>query len=397
VGFCALLGLLAGGDAWLSRWKNRRTLGPFVLQTVLGQGGMGVVYRARHLVSGQTVALKVLHPRWSAREDLRLRFLREAQALTRLAHPNIVRVLETGAVGDRGYISMELLAGVPLSASLRAQGPLAPTLVVELLAACCDALAHVHAAGLVHGDIKSANLFLLDPADLAPAAAHGWRPRIKLMDFGLAQCIDDGGRAEGCAGTPAYMAPEQLRRQPLDARSDLYSLGVVGYEALAGRLPAEGEVPLGRPDVPAALDRLLAQMLAREPADRPASAAALGIRLRELRAGGALSEPLPAALPALPALVREGADAPERDTDTIVLSPTSWQGLLRQAQNGLAQGQVTQGQVLLMDCLAALEQTLAALSEEEREAYCRSHREVGAVLALQRRLSPGRPLQQEVR
>jgi serine/threonine-protein kinase len=386
LGFCGVLTLFAGIDWRLSRWKNRRYLGPFFLEKTLGQGGMGVVHRARHVVTGQTVALKVLHPQWMDREDLRLRFLQEAQVLTRLEHPNVVRVFETGAVGDRGYISMELLKGMPLSDYLRQQGPLAPEIVVELLLAACGALAHVHASGLVHGDVKSANLFLLEPEDLAPAVRHGWRPRIKLMDFGLAQCLEAEALAPtSLDGTPAYMPPEQLQGRPLDVRSDLYSLGVVAYEALTGQLPFEGGdfIPLKqrRSEIPAALERLLMRMLALSRTDRPASAEELIARLQTLRRGGD-----PAAL--LTAVASRALPAPSPEVDA-----GSWQSFFLEAKINLSEGRITEGQVLLIQCLTALGETLYPLSEVDREAYYQHHEEIAAALELNRRLSLGQGAQ----
>ena len=403
-GLCGALTLLAGVDSRLSRWKNQRYLGPFFLEKILGQGGMGIVYRARHVVTGQPVALKVLHPKWSDREDLRFRFLREAQVLTQLAHPNVIKVYETGAVGDRGYISMELLKGMPLSAYLRQEGPLAPEILVEILLATCGALAHVHAGGLVHGDVKSANLFLLEPDDLAPSVAHGWRPRIKLMDFGLAQGIwsEVPALPASLDGTPAYMSPEQLQGKPLDARSDLYSLGVVAYEALTGQLPFEGDregslllhiqsgrfVPLRqrRPEVPAALDRLLSRMLALSRADRPGSAEELSALLRALRLSGE-SGPHPVAAFWLPVAAASSMD--ESQT-SIVVSPASWQSLFRATRTALAEGRITEGQVLLIECLAALGETLHSMPEDDREAYCRHNGDIAIALELNRRLSQGR-------
>lgn len=389
LGFCGVLALLAGVDGRLSRWKNRRFLGPFVLEKTLGQGGMGIVYQARHAMTGQTVALKVLHPQWSEREDLRLRFLREAQVLTRFDHPNVVRVFETGAIGDRGYISMELLKGMPLSSYLRQEGPLAPEVVVELLLAACGALAHVHAAGLVHGDVKSANLFLLEPEDLALSVAQGWRPRIKLMDFGLVQHIGTESIAS-LDGTPACMSPEQLQGRPLDARSDLYSLGVVAYEALTGQPPFEGNregsllwriqtgdfIPLRkrRPEVSATFERLIGKLLAVSRTDRPASAEDLSALLRALRQGGD-----PGAVPSSPLL------------PALVAAPSlvPWKNLFQEAAANLARGRITEGQVLLMQCLAELGETLHPMSEQDRETYCRQHEEITAALELHRRLSGG--------
>lgn len=393
LGFCGILTLLAGVDWRLSQWKNRRFLGPFVLEKTLGQGGMGVVHRARHAMTGQTVALKVLHPRWIEREDLRLRFLHEAQVLTRFDHPNVVRVFETGAIGDRGYISMELLKGMPLSSYLRREGPLAPEVVVELLLAACGALAHVHAAGLVHGDVKSANLFLLEPDDLALAVAQGWRPRIKLMDFGLVQRIGSESLVLPASldGTPACMSPEQLQGRPLDARSDLYSLGVVAYEALTGQPPFEGNregsllwhiqtgdfIPLRkrRPEVSSAFEQVVARLLAVSRADRPALAEDLSALLRALRQGGD-----PGALPSSPAL------------PSLVAAPSlvPWKNLFQEAAASLARGRITEGQVLLMQCLAELGETLHPMSEEDRETYCRQHEEITVALELHRRLSQGR-------
>lgn len=374
-GFTGALGLLAGLDVRLSRWKNQRYLGPFFLEKVLGQGGMGVVYRARHVISGQTVALKAIHPRWLDREDLRLRFLREAQALTRLDHPGVVRVFETGAVGDRGYISMELLKGKPLSEHLRQEGPLAPEVVIELLYAACGALAHVHANGLVHGDVKSANLFLLDPEELATAVEQGWRPRIKLMDFGLARRIDGDVQPAGLDGTPAYLSPEQIQGRPLDARSDLYSVGVLACEALDGEAKAsDGKIFRD-------LSRLLSRLRSFDPAERPGSAEEVRALLRSLRRQGGAGAP--AGGPEPRAAVQ---DLPPPAPPSRKEEP--WKALLGEAQAALAAGRLLEGQVRLVECLTALGEALAPLSEESRESYCRDHREVGAALALHRRLSP---------
>jgi serine/threonine protein kinase len=273
---------------------------------------------------------------------------------------------------------MELLKGMPLSDYLKREGPLAPEVAVELLLAACAALAHVHAGGLLHGDVKSANLFLLEPDDFASSVRYGWRPRIKLMDFGLAQCLETAlAPPASLDGTPAYMPPEQLQGRPLDARSDLYSLGVVACEALTGRLPFAMDGEGSPPAIPAALARLVASMLAPSRADRPASADELAALLRALRQGreeGALPT---AAMPRLP-------------EPPLEVEAESWQGFFREAKINLAAGRGTEGQVLLIQCLAALGEALRPLSEEDRESYCRDHAEIAAALELNRRLSLGR-------
>jgi serine/threonine protein kinase len=363
LGFTGVLALLALADQRLTRWKSANYLGPYRLFEVLGEGGMGMVHRARHVVTGQTVALKVLHPRRTAGEGHRLRFLREARILTGLEHPNIVRVFDTGEIGGRGYISMELLAGVSLRELVKRRGPLPFDAVRAVLTAALDALGYVHRQGIVHRDVKSDNLFLLvDPAAPLPEDEADWRRRVKLMDFGLARsagALTLTGR-QALLGTLAYMPPELLQGKPPDARSDLYSLGVAAYEALTGRLPFEGEdeaallariqtagpVPLRtlRSDVPPDLEERVEGLMARD-----------------------LTPCLPLPSPSSPT----GGEG--------------WQVRFQQAQAFLAENRSTEAQVLLVECLADLKETLLPLEPGQREIYCRQHG-VAAVLDLAHRL-----------
>lgn len=394
LGFAGALSLVTLVDRRLTEWKSSRYLGPYRLRETLGEGGMGVVYRARDVVSGRIVALKVLHPRMTEQEEHRLRFLREARILTRLEHPNIVQVFETGEIGGRGYICMELLAGLSLRRLVRRRGPLPAEAVRAILAAACDALGYVHGRGIVHRDVKSDNLFLLEPLVALPVDEAGWRRRVRLMDFGLARSLDmntlTGRRA--LLGTLAYMPPEQLRGEGLDARSDLYSLGVVAYEALTGRLPFEADdegsllariqtadpVPLRRlrPEIPEALARIVEAMLARDPAQRPASAEALGELLAHLGRSGEV-----------PAVPSEAPAAEPQRVEGIGEGPGTWRGRYEEARRLAQEGHATEAQVLMMECLAELKTTLLALDPDQRELYCRQHG-VAAALDLMDRLSP---------
>ncbi|HEX4963545.1 MAG TPA: FG-GAP-like repeat-containing protein [Thermoanaerobaculia bacterium] len=397
-GFAGALGLLSFADRRLGAWRSSHHLGSYRLQELLGEGGMGAVYRARNVVTGKTVALKVLHPWMMETEEHRVRFLREGRILARLEHPNVVKVFETGEVDGRGYISMELLAGVPLRWLVRQRGPLPPAAVRALLAACCDALGYVHRRGVVHRDVKSDNLFLLEPEAALPVDEAGWQRRLRLMDFGLAHASDMNtltGRP-ALLGTLAYMPPEQLLGQALDARSDLYSLGVVAYEALTGRLPFEAgdegsllaciqtaePVPLGqwRPDLPVPLTRLIEGMLSRSPRGRPASAEALSAALAALgRSEG--GEP-----DVRGALGETGASVGATAADEPAVGSETWQELYREALCRLEEGRTTEAHVLTVECLAELRKALLPLENEQRESYCRQHG-VAAALELMGRLS----------
>jgi serine/threonine protein kinase len=200
----------------------------------IGKGGMARVYLAQDLVSREPVAVKVLSSNHVKDAAARERFLREARAVAGLQHQNIVRIIDTGERGDGApYLVMEYLFGESLGDCLRREQKIAPGLALPILCRVASALAAAHNAGIVHRDVKPDNLFLLgepgDPYD------------VKLLDFGFAKVRDSRMTASGMTmGTPEYMAPEQALSDPVDARTDIYSLGAVAYRMLTGELPFRG-------------------------------------------------------------------------------------------------------------------------------------------------------------
>jgi len=208
--------------------------GAIEIEEEIGRGGMGAVYRARHRALGRPVAVKFLPPALAAQPSFRERFAREAQVLGRLSHARIVAVHDCGEQDGQPYIVMEYVDGAPLSAHL----PLPAERAAALGEQVCEALAYAHARGVVHRDIKPDNL-LLD--------ADGG---VKVADFGIARLGGDGPAItapQQTAGTPHYQAPEALAGAPPDPRMDLYSLGVVLYQAVSGRLPVGDVTPLPGP------------------------------------------------------------------------------------------------------------------------------------------------------
>jgi serine/threonine-protein kinase len=208
--------------------------GEYSLDREIGRGGMGVVYLAREVRLARPVAIKVLPPSLGARPGLRDAFLGEAQLAARLTHPNIVPVYAMGERGGFAYIVMAYVEGITLGERIRTRGPLLPGQAARMLREVSWALAYAHAAGIVHRDVSAENIVLERGTD-----------RAIVMDFGIASAmyaaaVTEDGRVMGNAH---YVSPEQAVGEPVDARSDLYSLGVVGFYALTGRLPFEGESP----------------------------------------------------------------------------------------------------------------------------------------------------------
>lgn len=256
------------------------TLGSrYTLVEVLGTGGMATVWRARDEVLGREVAVKVLSPQYAADPGFLARFEREARHAASVSNPRLVTVFDSGI--DRGtpFLVMELVTGQTLRQVLAEAGPLPAGQAVAIAAAVCEGLDAAHAAGLVHRDITPANIML----------AGG---DVKILDFGIARA---DGTAAGTAtgtilGTAAYLSPEQSAGYPAGPQSDLYSLGCVLFEMLTGSPPFTAESPVGiayrqvhddpgppsarRPGLPASLDVITARLLAKNPADRPVSAAA---------------------------------------------------------------------------------------------------------------------------
>ncbi len=264
--------------------------GKYVVDRVLAAGGMGVVVVAEHVDLHRRVALKFLH-RGAQGHGAIERFLREARAAAQLESVHVARTLDTGKLDDGSpYIVMELLEGRDLEEELRSRAALALEDVALYLLHACDALAEAHRLGIVHRDLKPSNLFLTKGPDGAP--------RVKVLDFGISKLapLGDGGgaltSAESVFGSPAYMSPEQMRSaRDVDERADIWSLGVVLYELLTGRLPFEGrsavEIALCvaqkeppalrglRPELPEGVDAIVTRCLAKDARDRFADVAEL--------------------------------------------------------------------------------------------------------------------------
>jgi eukaryotic-like serine/threonine-protein kinase len=246
---------------------------------------MAVVYLARDTDLGRPVAVKVLADNLADDLDLRRRFVREARLAARLSHPNVVGVYDAGEDDDRPYIVMECVDGESLAERLRRDGPLEPALVTELALQACAGLEHAHRAGLIHRDVKPANLLLTSDGTL------------KIADFGIAHAAEGTRLTEvgTVLGTAAYLSPEQAYGEPVTPASDLYSLGACLYELLAGRPPygyetlgellarRQAGAPPRLEGVPSPLEAAIVRCLALEPADRPPSAAVLAHDLAAAR------------------------------------------------------------------------------------------------------------------
>ena len=216
--------------------------GQFQILQKIGSGGMGSVYKAAQPAMNRMVAVKILHPKLTNRRDLVSRFRREARAMSHLEHPNTVKVLLYGELEDGSlYIVMEYLEGRNLNQVVRKEGPLPVERAVPVLIQVCGALQEAHLQGIIHRDLKPENIFL--------STNGGLRDYPKVLDFGLAKVTERELRPgfimltqEGMVfGTPEFMSPEQAQGKVLDARSDIYSLAVILYEVLTGKLPFDAK------------------------------------------------------------------------------------------------------------------------------------------------------------
>jgi eukaryotic-like serine/threonine-protein kinase len=279
-----------------TRRESTLTTGSMVsayqIERTIGSGGMGSVFCARHVLDGHIAALKVLREDQLRQSRAIDRMMREAAVLASVQHPGIPRFFECGTLPDnRPWIAMELVDGQPLSRVLVAGAKLSHEVVIELVSQIADVLAAAHARGITHRDLKPENV-LLTPDDT--------RYPLRVIDWGIAihQSTPRFTNHDEAIGTPTYMAPEQARGGPATSRTDVYGLGIVAYQALAGRAPFVADNPieilvqhlsspvpeLARrcPDAPVGLCELIEQMLAKRGDDRP-TAAQVRHTLRELR------------------------------------------------------------------------------------------------------------------
>ncbi|HEY1101100.1 MAG TPA: serine/threonine-protein kinase, partial [Myxococcota bacterium] len=278
--------------------------GKYTLLSVLGRGGMGVVFKAHQKSLERSVALKLMMGVEPEREaEFQRRFFLEAATAARLKSQNTITVFDYGSTvldGDRVYyITMELLDGMTLSKLLSKNVPLPPLRAINIASQMARSLREAHAAGIVHRDLKPGNVMLMKH-DGDDDDGHGG-DFVKVLDFGLAKTQQTSGsqltKAGTFLGSPRYVAPEQIEGKPLDGRADIYSFGCVLYRMLTGRVPFDGtqavEVmlkhindpvpPLGVPGVPAALEKLVMQCLQKKQADRPRSMDEVATALRRVR------------------------------------------------------------------------------------------------------------------
>lgn len=269
--------------------QQQRWIWPFELQDKLGEGGMGVVYRARYVVKNWPVAVKLLPDHIASNPTMVARFERELEVLNKLRHPHIVRCFGGKCESNQRFYAMELVEGGTLDDIITKKGRLGWEQAVEYAEQMCSALEYAHELGIIHRDIKPGN-FLVTPTG-----------KLKLSDFGLAAVVA-GNRITAAGktlGTFHYMAPEQIRgKPPVSAKTDLYALGCVIFEMLTGHPPFDGETPAeilhqhlrDKPprvaaevtDCPAALDQLVSHLLDKDPEQRPASAHVVLERLRAI-------------------------------------------------------------------------------------------------------------------
>jgi serine/threonine protein kinase len=312
-------------------------LGSYRVLQILGQGGMGIVFRAEDVQLKRSVALKAMLPALSAVPSCRTRFFQEARAAARIAHDHIVTVYQVGEEHGVPFLAMQLLEGETLESRLKRVKRLAVPTILRLGREIAEGLDAAHQHGLVHRDIKPSNLWL-----------EAGRDRIKILDFGLARVARDDSHLTQSGvliGTPAYLAPEQARGQVVGPRGDLFSLGCVLYRLCTGRLPFQGTDTLStlaalateeppaiaslNPEIPPGLAGLVTRLLAKDPAHRPPSATAV-IEAIDAIEGRPIARERPASVVAIPQDVLSIEDSSGAgDTEALEIadrgrSPLGW-------------------------------------------------------------------------
>jgi serine/threonine-protein kinase len=300
-----------------------RRIGNYQIVQSLAGGGMGTVYLAVHPGIGKRVAIKVLHPQLCSDAELVSRFFQEARAVNEIRHPNIVDITDFGETDDKlTYLVMEFLEGRTLRDAIDSEKALAPDKVATFARQIASALGAAHRVGIVHRDLKPGNIHLV-------ADPESGGERAKLLDFGVAKLLGPQHnsahhtQAGAVLGTPYYMAPEQVLARPVDARTDVYSLGVVMYEMLTGQRPFQGEVVVEimnkvvretppppsfvRPGIPPWFDQLVMQCMEKAPEARPQDMAAV---VQALQAGAPRATALAATMAAVRPLPTAGAPGP---------------------------------------------------------------------------------------
>jgi serine/threonine-protein kinase len=311
----------------------------YVIESLIGCGGMGAVYRARQVALDKWVAVKVLHREMEGEPKYLARFEREALSSSRLDHPNSLRVLDFGSDAGLSYLVMEYVEAEDLLAVMNREWPLSDERVVNILSQVLAALAVAHDMGIVHRDLKPENILVLAGADDDGLPVDV----VKVCDFGIAKmanvtrksgAFEPSLTVDGLAiGTPDYMSPEQARGEPVDGRSDLYSVGVVLYHLLAGRTPFTGDSPLGvalqhvadepRPpsrfrDVDPNLEAICLHALEKRPDDRFQTAREMRRALRSALDGSATrsSNSMPPLVISRPLHARRQSSFPTEPTGT---------------------------------------------------------------------------------
>lgn len=336
---------------------GRRLADRFSITGFLGEGGMATVYRGvQEAGEPRDVAIKILHADFARDPTFVKRFRREAKSAARLQHPGTVQIIEFGVDDQLIYIVMELLLGIDLNTILARERRLPEARAANILAQVCDALAFAHGEGIVHRDLKPENIMVLTPG----ATSVGQPDRLKVLDFGIAKLMDpeptemgEGEppsstrsvltRAGTLIGTPEYMSPEQCAAAPIDARSDVYSCGVLLYHLVTGRVPFEGELPfeivrkhLG--DVPPppsvfahgihpVLERTILKALSKSPLDRQQSARELQEELLFMLPDLFTSRHIsfrPGSSPTMPSPAKIGVTPGAVLAPTLAMEPQEW-------------------------------------------------------------------------